>query len=677
MHLSPALASVAVIAWTATGSSAADPRADPALAFVRAHCVKCHGAEKPKGEFRVDGLTGDFAAEADAWAAALRAVRTGEMPPAKEPRPDARAAAAAVAGIEAGLARAGKAVAKPQPQYGNEQAHDPLFDPANAKLPASTPARYWRLSPQIYKQYMAKQHSVGNNLVSPFNPLPGNGFKDYALPLTIDEPVTALLWLNAEALVNARFKTDPKTGKLDKPAYKEIGAAFDEAVPLTDAKLSRIVTEEFKKVLGRGPTPDERARWVAQVRTNVATGGRAVGVRTTLTALYLHPEVVYRKEVGEGKPDTHGRRMLSPRELSYALAYALGDKGPDLALVGAAEEGKLATRADAARELNRLLDDPKFEKPRIMRFFHEYFGYRDAVNVFKDDRQCYPAQAVRDTDALIEYVLARDRAVIAELLATDAVFVGKHHSDPNDRPYVMYGLAANPEGAGARAVKVALPAGQRAGVLTQPSWLIAHSTNFENHPIARGHWVRERLLGGTIPEVPLNVDAKLPDDKDKTLRQRMHVTREDYCLKCHRHMDPLGLPFEMFSHTGHYREAEPVLDPGAPPPKGKKVATRDVPVDASGALDGTGDPALDGPVKNAVEMVRKLAKSPRVEQVFIRHVFRYFMGRNETLSDAGTLRAAHTAYTDSGGSFRALVASLLTSDSFLYRTGDAPPPTGK
>jgi hypothetical protein len=32
------------------------------------------------------------------------------------------------------------------------------------------------------------------------------------------------------------------------------------------------------------------------------------------------------------------------------------------------------------------------------------------------------------------------------------------------------------------------------------------------------------------------------------------------------------------------------------------------------------------------------------------------------------LVAAHKAYRDSGGSFKALVASLLTSDAFLYRT---------
>ena len=54
-------------------------------------------------------------------------------------------------------------------------------------------------------------------------------------------------------------------------------------------------------------------------------------------------------------------------------------------------------------------------------------------------------------------------------------------------------------------------------------------------------------------------------------------------------------------------------------------------------------------------------------QSIIRHVFRYYMGRNETLADSKTLIAADEAYLESGGSYRALVISLLTSDSFLYR----------
>ena len=195
--------------------------------------------------------------DVERWLAVRDQLREGLMPPEKEPRPDPKQTQQIIAVIEKELTRTGTLVARPQPQFGNEVPHADLFDPKNASLPASTPARYWRLSPFIYRQYMTKQHPSGNNLVSPFNLLPGNGFRDYALPLAIDEPVTALLWLNAESLVNARLRIDPKTGKVDRPQYKEIGEVFDEAVPLTDAKLTKIVTEEFRRVLGRQPTSGE------------------------------------------------------------------------------------------------------------------------------------------------------------------------------------------------------------------------------------------------------------------------------------------------------------------------------------------------------------------------------------------------------------------------------------
>ena len=43
------------------------------------------------------------------------------------------------------------------------------------------------------------------------------------------------------------------------------------------------------------------------------------------------------------------------------------------------------------------------------------------------------------------------------------------------------------------------------------------------------------------------------------------------------------------------------------------------------------------------------------------------MGRNETLNDAPVLQAAHKAYRYKGGSMKALITSLVTSDAFLYR----------
>ena len=91
------------------------------------------------------------------------------------------------------------------------------------------------------------------------------------------------------------------------------------------------------------------------------------------------------------------------------------------------------------------------------------------------------------------------------------------------------------------------------------------------------------------------------------------------------------------------------------------------PVDTTGEIILSGDPALDGPVKDPMEMIQKLANSERVKQVFVRHVFRFWMGRNETINDAPILQDAYKAYRDNNGSMKALLTSLLTSDAFLYR----------
>ena len=120
-------------------------------------------------------------------------------------------------------------------------------------------------------------------------------------------------------------------------------------------------------------------------------------------------------------------------------------------------------------------------------------------------------------------------------------------------------------------------------------------------------------------------------------------------------MDPLGLPFEIYNHAGLFRNEE----------LGNSV-------DASGEIIDSGDPELDGPVKNALEMIEKLAESQRVEEVFVRHAFRFWMGRNETLHDGPILQEAHRAYRENGGSMNALLVSLLTSDAFLYRTPSSP-----
>lgn len=220
-----------------------------------------------------------------------------------------------------------------------------------------------------------------------------------------------------------------------------------------------------------------------------------------------------------------------------------------------------------------------------------------------------------------------------------------------------------------------MPKGQRAGLLTHPAWLAAYSLNEGNDPIRRGIWIREKLLAGVIQDVPPDVDANVPPDPHKTLRERLQVLRAEECWSCHRKMNPLGETFEIFDDWGRYRtmvffDGEKKLFTRRDREFSKKLeegALSARKIDASGFISGSGDPNVDGEVKDAIELLQRLGRSERARQSFIRHLFRYFMGRNEMLSDSRTLIEAEKAYLENGGSFKALVVSLLSSDSFLYR----------
>jgi hypothetical protein len=208
-----------------------------------------------------------------------------------------------------------------------------------------------------------------------------------------------------------------------------------------------------------------------------------------------------------------------------------------------------------------------------------------------------------------------------------------------------------------------MPAQERAGMLTHPAWLATHSVNSptDGHPIHRGLWIREKLLCGSIPPLPMNVDAQLPDMPSKSVRDRLEaVTKNPSCWGCHKLMDPLGVPFEAYNHYGRYRTEEIVGDGTT------------VPVNAQSTLVETGDPGLDGvTVNDGVDLARRLSASPRVEECFVRHAFRFFVRRPETYADACTLVAMRDQFRQSNQSLDEMLVALVTSDTVLYRSREA------
>lgn len=575
----------------------------------------------------------------------------------------------------------------------------------------------------------------------------------------------------------------------------------ESAFGADDARINALIDELYARIFERPASESERAENRELLKLFMVKLERQQAIAKLIESLILNTEFAYRHEFGAGAADEHGRRMMSPRDASYALAYALTDSSPDEELAKAAREGRLNTREDYEREVQRMLKlrdrwtiideavqaanlNPSVTNQPIrkLRFFREFFGYPKALMVFKDDsrfgagrHEQAVSRLIEEADMLVEHILGEDEQVFEALLTTDRfyifhngdnasmaaasdslksiydrfkdkdwqewkpedvapheAFLRKHwefqREKKGDHPNILKKLQRMMDGLElhfGEGQSGALPymknsmgfwhggpvlgrSGQqmrgeqvttywnidwrswdyptqqpakipnRKGILTHPAWLIAHSQNLESDPIHRGKWIREKLLAGTIPDVPITVDAVIDPDKEKTLRQRMEIkTGAESCWRCHQKMDPLGFSFEMYDDFGRFRTEENLEHSDNLVKAAKRdelnefgaslAAYKTLPVDARGVLKGTDDEKLDGDVRDAFDLIDRLAKSEKVRQSIIRHAFRYFLGRNETLSDSKALIDADKAYLDSNGSFDAVIVSLLTSDSFIYR----------
>ena len=87
-------------------------RADESLtgvgSFLKKHCYTCHGADKQKGEHRFDTLSTDLTnvKALETWQNILDQLNLGEMPPKKQPRPDAAELSEIIDSLTAHLKRA-------------------------------------------------------------------------------------------------------------------------------------------------------------------------------------------------------------------------------------------------------------------------------------------------------------------------------------------------------------------------------------------------------------------------------------------------------------------------------------------------------------------------------------------------------------------------------------------
>src|SRR5690606_3992061 len=178
----------------------------------------------------------------------------------------------------------------------------------------------------------------------------------------------------------------------------------------------------------------------------------------------------------------------------------------------AAESGEIQTPKGRARIVASMLASRRLETG-VRAFFDDMFGFDD-FNSLAKDTATYPkftgqmaADAREETLRTVVDHLITKKGDYRDLFTTRTTFISPGIAQ-------LYGLATPP---GWHAYEFPADA-QRAGILTQISFLAVHSHPGRSSPTLRGKALREILLCQPVPPPPPNVDFSAVEDPTSPFR---------------------------------------------------------------------------------------------------------------------------------------------------------------
>ena len=302
------------------------------------------------------------------------------------------------------------------------------------------------------------------------------------------------------------------------------------------------------------------------------------GIELALRRLLVSPEFLYRIEADPPgtSPATSEFSLnvyrVTDLDLASRLSFFLWSSIPDDELLDVAERGVLRNPDELARQVRRVLADPR-SFALTENFSGQWLQLRNLETVVRPGdpysrafdeslRQGF----LREIKLFIDSIMRENRSLL-EILTADHTFL-------NERVARHYGLM---DVQGSHFRRVTLPEGSpRRGLLGHGSVLTVTSHAIRTSPVNRGKWILDNVLGTPPPDPPPNVPA-LDDRKTQakvaTLRERMSRHRANpACASCHNVIDPAGFALENFDAIGRWRVVDESFNT----------------IDASGALpDGT------------------------------------------------------------------------------------------
>ncbi len=422
---------------------------------------------------------------------------------------------------------------------------------------------------------------------------------------------------------------------------------FVPCVPATQAEFDRSCAETFVsqtgRLLFRRPlTEDEVALYVDAASQGYQQGGDFyAGLQMSLYAMLMAPDFLFRLERVE--PGASGQiAELDAYSKASRLSFFLTNSAPDAQLLDAAENGDLDRWWGVNREVNRLMDSPRFEGA-IRAFFSDMLHFEELDAVSKDPA-IYPAftsdvtdDAREQTLRTIVHVLLDEGGDYRDLFTTREAFLTRALG-------AIYRVPVTHRGAWE--VSTFPQSSRRAGIQSHISFLALHSHPGRSSPTLRGYAMREVFLCQEVPDPPANVNFTAVEESahegPTTARDRLvlHNT-QPACAGCHKVMDPLGFSLENFDGIGTWRTHEGGL-----------------PIDTSGSLDGS-EFADPGSLANALHDHRE------VPRCLAEKMYKSAVGRDITWDERPYLDWLIATFEEEDYRVPDLMRAIATSDNFF------------
>ena len=590
------------------------------------YCVNCHGGAKPRGGFRLEfqdegEVLRSVAEDREFWGRLAENVRSGEMPPAKHPRPTHGEAARLLDWVDRDL-------------LGLDCSGPP--DPGRATIR--------RLNRAEYANTVRDLLFIDGFKAADDFPVDdaGYGFDNIGDVLTLSPALLERYLAAAEQAVALAFKDREARLKLLEPARPIKETFYNKQV------RARAVIEGFLPRAYRRPTSEaEVERLMRFVRMSLAQDGES-GDRAAFLAMraaLVSPQFLFHVEL-DREPARPGEAMpVNEFELAGRLSYFLWSSMPDDELTRLAREKTL--RDSLEGQVRRMLKDPK-AVALTENFAGQWLEVRGLKDVSPDPAR-YPAFDDRlrramagETAHFFEAVVREDRGIID--------FIDADYTYLNETLARHYGI---PGVSGDEFRRVTLDPERRGGLLTHASILTLTSTPTRTSPVKRGVWILENFLNAPPAPPPADVPPLEADGKPLTgsLRRVMEQHRADAsCAVCHDRIDPLGLALENYDAVGAWRDRD----------NGHEI-------DPSGSLpDGR---SFRGP--GGLRAVLK-AGAGDFRRCLAEKLLTYALGRGLDYRDRCVLDEICAATALDDDRFSGLVLAVVRSVPFQYRGGKAP-----